>query len=148
MIRRTCSNGTDMRIYADFNGLERSADSGKSFVPLDTYGSLCDLARAKIILANGTRLTIYSDSSHTEDLEVDAVARFDGEFNCWVAEFDDDEIRDVPTQGQVSNALVCVTCEQALDQYVAQRGLNEGSLCPSCGTRIHLPILPPKKGQT
>lgn len=141
-------SGYDMRIYADFNGLEPSTDSGRQFVPLDTYGSLCDLARAKIILANGTKLTIYSDSSDTEDLEANAVARFDSEFNCWVAEIDDDGIRDVPTLGQKSSSLVCVACGQELDQYVAQQGLSERSLCPSCGTQVHLPILPPKKVQT
>lgn len=134
-----------MRIYADFNGLERSTDSSRQFVPLDTYGSLCALARAKIILANGTKLTIYSDSSETEDLEANAVARFESELNCWVAEIDDDGIRGVPTQGQKSSSLVCVACEKELDQHLAQPGQSEKALCPACGTQVHLPILPPRK---
>ena len=141
-------SGGDMRIYADFNGLQRSSDkSKKQFVPLDTYGSLCDLARAKIILANGTDLTIYSDSSETEDLEANAVARFNSELNCWVAEIDCDGIRGVPTQGQKSSSLVCVACGKDLDQHVAEHGLSNRSLCPSCGTLIHLPIQLPKEDQ-
>ena len=134
-----------MRIYADFNGSQHSAgEPSRQFVPLDTYGSLCDLARAKIILANGARLTIYSDSSETEDLEANAVARFDRELNCWVADIEGDGIRDVPTQEQKSNSLVCVTCGKELDQHVAQHGLSDKSLCPFCGTLVHLPIQPPR----
>ena len=137
-----------MRIYADFNGLQRLTDDSRQLVvPLDTYGSLRDLARAKIILANGTKLTIYSDSSETEELEANAVARFDSEFECWLAEIDAEGIHEVPTQRQNSSSFVCVACELELDQHVAQHGLTKNSLCPSCGTLIHLPILPPKKAQ-
>jgi hypothetical protein len=137
-----------MRIYADFNGLQRSpGEASRQFVPLDTYGSLCDLAKAKIILANGTKLTIYSDSSETEDIEANAVARFDSELNCWVADIEGDGIRDVPTQGQKSSSLVCVACGKELDLHVAQHGLSSNSQCPSCGTLVHLPIQPPKETQ-
>jgi predicted RNA-binding Zn-ribbon protein involved in translation (DUF1610 family) len=135
-----------MRIYADFNGLQRAPSKpSRQIVPLDTYGSLCDLARAKIILANGIKLTIYSDSSETEDLEANAVGRFDSELNCWVAEIESDGIHDILTQGHQSSSLVCVACGKELDQHIAQRGLSNKSLCPACGTLVHLPIQPPKE---
>lgn len=133
-----------MRIYADFNGLQRSnQDLTKSMVPLDTYGSLCDLAFAKIILTEGASFTIYDESDEEEDLEANAVARFDPGLGCWVAEIDDQEIRDVPTKGQKVSPLVCVSCRGELAAFVAEEGLNGKTLCPNCGTPVWLPIHPP-----
>jgi len=136
------------RIYADFNGLQGSEDHPEiEWVPLDTWGSLCDLAAAGIILAEEMQLTIYSDSSEEEDLEADTIARYSDELQCWVAEIDASGIRDVPTFGHENKTLVCVTCRTDLDKFVEAYGLNSNTRCPSCGTIVHLPILPPKKAK-
>ena len=58
-----------IRIYADFNAC---TDGG---VDLQRLGTLRDLCAAKIRLRDGLHLTLYSDSSEDEDIEVDATAR-------------------------------------------------------------------------
>lgn len=135
-----------MRIYADFNGLQGSPNApAVEWVPLDTWGTLCDLTVAGIILTEGMRLTIYSDSSEEEDLEADTVARYSRELNCWVAEIDSSGIREALTRGHEVKQLVCVACKKALDGFVREQGLNDKTRCPSCGTIVHLPILPPNR---
>ncbi len=133
-----------MRIYADFNGLHRSPRfSNRQVVPLDTFGSLCDLAYAGIVLSEGTQLTIYDQSDEREDLEADAVARFDADHDDWVAEIGEEGYRYVPTQEARCHELVCVACRAELGNFIEEQGLREHDRCPNCGTQIWSPILPP-----
>ena len=138
-----------MRIYADFNGLHRSPHrSNKQIVPLDTFGSLCDLAHAGIVLAEGAKLTIFDQSDEEEDLEADAIASFDTTLQCWVAEIDAKGIRDVPAQGAKRQGLVCVACRNDLEAFVAKEGLSQNSCCPACEVPVLSPILPPTGAAT
>jgi hypothetical protein len=133
-----------MRIYADFNGLQRARepDDG-SVVPLDTYGTLCDLANALLVLMEGLELTIYDQSDDHEDLEAEATATFDSELNCWVARISASGIRYVPTQDQRVGQLVCVGCKANLHRLVQEKGLDAGIKCPACGLPAWTPILKP-----
>lgn len=144
------------RIYADFNGYGYYGPLDRRGVPLDTYGSLSDLASAGVILREGLRLTLYSDSSETEDLEADAVVFWDAEREFWVAECAYDEIRDVPTRNHSLTSLVCVRCRTpwngALAPAAATGGLafrpvHRGDVCATCGERMHRPIDPPSPSE-
>src|SRR3954464_9009464 len=65
-------------IYADFNGLERIVESPARYsVALDTYGTLRDLSTAGIRLTEGLELLVWDESDESEDLEGEAIARFD-----------------------------------------------------------------------
>jgi len=135
---------THMRIYADFNGLQRSSRThGRQAVPLDTYGSLCDLAYAGIALSEGVRLTIYDQSDEHEDLQASAIVFFDLALKCWVAEIEDDGIQEVQSQNSQRSPLVCLSCRASLEELVASQGLNAGTVCSQCGAPAWLPILPP-----
>src|SRR5262245_35105278 len=85
------------RIYADFNGLDRSPrDPDKVALSLEYRGTLQDLSRLKVRLAEGLEVTVYSDSAEGEDLEVHAQVFFDHRRSHWFAEFDEGSIRYEP----------------------------------------------------
>ena len=69
-----------MRVYADFNA---AVDTGGSDRPmlldLAKLGALRDLCAARVRLTDGLRLTLYTDSSETEDLEADGFPAADVE---------------------------------------------------------------------
>src|SRR5438094_2728399 len=89
------------RIYADFNGLERIADSPPRYaVALDTLGTLRDLSNAGIRLREGLALLVWDESDETEDLEGDAVARFDSASGVWWADLTAEGYRYVPKHNE------------------------------------------------
>ena len=132
------------RIYADFNGVQESPRKlERHAVPLDTWGSLTGLANAGIVLREGLRLTIWSDSDESEELEADTEVYWDVEQKCWMAEIDERGHRYVPARRQAPVPLVCVSCRAPLEEVITRRGLRWGDPCPSCGEAIHRPVLPP-----
>ncbi len=132
------------RIYADFNGL--SGERGKGWsVPLDTMGTLKDLANAGVRLSNGLQLVVFDQSDEVEDLEANATAHFDSVRGVWAAEIGVEGYRYVPTRGQEeARAFLCVACRTPLDPFIQSVGLQIGDLCPSCATPIHAPLIPPE----
>lgn len=134
-----------MRIYADFNEyIPSPRNPERRAVPLDTMGSLRDLANAGVVLREGMRLTIYADSDEDEDLEADTVACYEPSERRWIAELDEKGYRYVPAQGRGETPpFLCVRCRTPLDDVLARRGLRRGDRCPSCGELIHRPIAPP-----
>ena len=71
-------------IYADFH----NADA-QGRLRLNCVGTAEDLARQKIALRDGQRLTFYSD-----DLEVEGEVRYSAEEKSWVAAIDWTAIRE------------------------------------------------------
>jgi hypothetical protein len=82
------------RIYADFNATLDPGGPGRlGLVRLDKMGTLRDLGAARLRLREGLAVLLYTDSSESEDLEVEATVRWishataiDGGY--WVGEFD------------------------------------------------------------
>ena len=131
------------RIYADFNGLV--GEAGKSWaVGLDTYGSLQALANAGLSLSEGLPLVIYDWSDEDEDLEADAIARFDATQGIWWADIGSEGYRFVPKgKRDESGVFLCIACRKRLDEHIRKSGLQIGDVCPFCATRIHEPLMPP-----
>jgi hypothetical protein len=133
------------RIYADFNGLDRSSrDADKLALSLHCMGTLHDLSRLKVQLAEGLEVTVYSDSAENEDLEADAQVFFDRKRSHWFAEFEENAIRYEPCPEPPPHPnFPCFECGVDLSPQVSERGLSLGDLCASCGNPIHKPISPP-----
>jgi len=93
------------RIYADFNGLDRSPRRPERFVvALNTQGSLEALARAGLELCDGLRLTIWDGSDEAEDLEADVTVYYDAERQVWLGEMGEKGYRYVPAVDRSPNA--------------------------------------------
>lgn len=110
-------------------------------IPLNRFGSLCDLSREGLVLSEGLKLTIYESSDEFEDLEADVLVYFDEEFGAWVGEFRGDAIRYVPTVSRPYPNLECFNCHKDLQTTIQKHGLNEKTVCPNCGELSHTPIL-------
>ncbi len=74
------------RVFADFHNAD---EQGR--VRLNCIGTVEDLARQRVTLKDGLRLTIYS-----EELEVEGTIQFSDEENIWVAVFDWDSVIQTP----------------------------------------------------
>lgn len=135
---------THPRIYADFNGIQDSPrDPSLRVVPLDTLGSVKDLATAGIRLREGTRLVIHDRSDEDEDLDADTVVWFHHGAGVWLAEFGEDDFRYVPTRHQAPpRVALCVTCRAPLPPHPAA-DWQPVEVCPGCGTPFAHPIAPP-----
>ena len=90
------------------------------------------------------------DSDVNEDIEVDAVARWNCRPSChrgWLLgrEFDPKAFRDVPAtpSESVSSWFPCGTCGTNLAEQIEQTGSSSATLCAQCGARVHGPIAPP-----
>ncbi len=138
---------TDLRIYADFNGLQASPrNPTRLAVPLDTFGTLRDLANAKIRLRDNLALTIYSDSDETDDLEGQATVYWSQANTVWIAELDEDGVLSVPKCGWPStDVFLCLTCRTPLQKFLHQHGRRKDTRCPACGESIIAPIAPPQE---
>jgi hypothetical protein len=134
-----------IRIYADFNGLQGSRrNPSRLAVPLDTFGSLRDLANLQIRLSPELPLTVYDESDEEEDLEGYATAYWDPVSQTWIAELDARGVEYVPKRSRNQNqSFLCINCRTPLHEIIRQQGMNAASTCPQCGTRIHTPIAPP-----
>jgi hypothetical protein len=133
------------RIYADFNGLQNSVSSeGKVALYLHTLGSLMDLSRLKLCLRDGLQLDVYSDSDAYEDLEATGIVHFDHSAKQWFVEFDEQDIRDVPTRHEPIGAkFPCWNCGAELHERIWASGLKLGDACQRCGREIHEPLRAP-----
>ncbi len=135
-----------MRVYADFNALAgRGADCA---LMLECSGTLQDLHRLRIRLADHERLTFWDQSDETEDLEVDALLVFDSASMNWRAEFRSDTIRYVPhiPEPDDFDSFPCYRCRAELGNDVKAHGNH--SVCPSCGLAIRYPFSPPEEVET
>jgi hypothetical protein len=122
------------RIYADFMGLGFSPrDPARQSVPLDTFGSIRDLSNAAIRLHDGVRLTIYSDSDESEDLNADVFVYFDRASGIWHAELEQDAVSHVPRhEDDYAGRFLCVACRSAFP--IGAHGYPSAETCPSCDT--------------
>src|SRR5262245_52271433 len=79
------------RVYADFHNLD-----DENRVRLNTQGTVQDLARLGLRLAEGLALTLYTEDAdeagHPDDLLVDGIARRSDD-SGWVAEVDWSSLR-------------------------------------------------------
>ena len=133
----------DMRVYADFNALAgRGPDCA---LLLRCFGTLQDLHRFQIRLAERQRLTFWDRSDEAEDLEVDAVLSFDSETHSWHAEFNSEEIRYVPHVETNCESFPCYMCRTELGSYVKPDGSEMD--CPSCGLPIWFPLSAPEEAE-
>ncbi len=133
------------RIYADFNGIQPSRRNPfRLAVPLDTFGSLRDLANLGIQLKSELTFTIYDYSDDEEDLEGYATVYWDPPSRTWIAELDERGYQYVPKHPRSqSQDFLCISCRIPLHEVIRQQGLSATSICPNCHTRIHTPIAPP-----
>jgi hypothetical protein len=133
------------RIYADFNGIERSPrDDSRYVIPLDTLGSVRDLANAGIRLHEGFHLTVFDASDDEEDLEGDATVFYDVKSRVWIAELDEKGYRYIPKEDRsLVMEFLCIGCRAAFPvntQHGARPTVQE---CPQCGERMDAAIAPP-----
>jgi hypothetical protein len=133
---------TSIRIFGDFKCI-LSSSRRKDFeaIPLNRFGSLCDLSRQGLVLSEGLTLTVFDSSDESEDLEADVVVYFDEPFGTWVGEFFKGSIRHVPTVSRPYPELECFNCHKDLQETIEKYGLNEKTVCPTCGELSHTPIL-------
>ncbi|MCL4298171.1 MAG: hypothetical protein KJ077_20700 [Anaerolineae bacterium] len=133
------------RIYADFNGLQRSPRNlSRLAVPLDTYGTLRELANAGIRLHDNLAMIIYDYSDDEEDLEGYVLVYWDQLSNSWMAELDRQGVLYTPKKERIqSNEFLCFTCRIPLQDFFAENRYQEDATCPTCGELIITPILPP-----
>jgi DNA-directed RNA polymerase subunit RPC12/RpoP len=133
------------RIYADFNGLQGSPRTeGRLAIALDTIGSVRDLAKVGLRLADGTRLVVYDWSDEDEDLEANVTTFYDPSARVWLGELDESGYCYVPAQPRTTESrFLCLQCRS---EYAAKTvSIRQGSatLCHYCGSRLDAPIAPP-----
>jgi hypothetical protein len=73
------------KVYADFHNADANGR-----LRLNCVGTIKDLSRLHIELADGQPLTLYS-----EDLEVDGVVQYSDEERLWVALIDWDAVHEI-----------------------------------------------------
>ena len=133
-------------IYADFNGLERIVESPARYsVALDTYGTLRDLSTAGIRLTEGLELLVWDESDESEDLEGEAIARFDARSGVWWADFKPEGYRYVPKRDRPQYShFLCLGCRQEIIVGTGAYGwIPSAQYCQHCGTDIRAAIAPP-----
>jgi hypothetical protein len=85
------------RIYADFNNADAHGR-----LRLNCIGTVQDLARQQVQLREGLNLALYDadadDQGMPDDLQVDGVAHYSAEEQCWVASIDWAAIRHVSAE--------------------------------------------------
>jgi hypothetical protein len=137
---------THPHIYADFNGLERIAESPPRYsVALDTLGSVRDLSNRGLRLVDGLQLLVWDASDESEDLEGEAVARFDPESGVWWADVMPEGYRYVPKRERLTvSGFLCLGCRRDLGIDGSPGGwAPRAQDCPYCGTDIRAAIAPP-----
>src|SRR2546422_8887350 len=124
------------RVYADFNDLPGPTDNDQRMW-LSYWGSLCDLARQRVRLRDGMRITVYDSSDGDEDMEVDGIARHnvsaaDIRFN-WYVEIEPATFRRVapPMRELAPTILPCFHCGVHLDGLLTS--VDGSTHCPRCG---------------
>ena len=112
---------------------------------LDTYGTLRDLSAAGIRLTDGLELLVWDESDENEDLEGEAIARFDTVSNVWWADFGPEGYRYVPKcERPQAQQFLCLACRRELIVGTGAGGwIPRAQRCPHCGTDIRAAIAPP-----
>lgn len=136
---------TQVRIYADFNGLVRGVvNPRRTAVVLDTFGSVRDLSNSGVVLSPGLPLVAYDESDESEDLEGHGTAQYDSKRGWWVVEFDEQGVRYIPSVGQVSERVFrCVGCQLPVPGVAYNTFSTPGFCCTNCGTSVVAAIAPP-----
>lgn len=136
-----------MYIYADFNGLtECEIEAGDGVVRLDLtgYGTLAYLSHFQVRLHVGQRIAL----ADSDGLVVDAAeVIFDRTLTTdrcsgWFAKFHRSDIRQGATVLEPT-AHHCFKCRTDLRPHLDKVGRNFKEICPSCGTPVMYPLLPP-----
>jgi hypothetical protein len=133
-------------IYADFNGLARISESPPRYsVALDTLGTLRDLSNSGIRLVDGLQLLVWDESDELEDLEGEAVARFDAESGGWWADLGGEGYRYVPKRARSTvPGFLCLECRRELGIDGSRGGrAPRAYACPYCATDIRTAIARP-----
>lgn len=134
-----------MRIYADFNGIEKCEfDPGLLCLNLTGYGTLASLSFYEIKLSEGLILEL----SDPDGTSVVGAVFFDNNKiakNCsgWFAKFRHDEITEGTPLIYDSNTHLCFKCRKNLKSHLDNIGRQYGEECPYCGTPIMFPMSPP-----
>jgi hypothetical protein len=141
---------TNIKIYADFNGVTGCPDeTPMTCLFLTGYGTLASLSNHQIRLREGMSLTFYTPG----DIEVEGEVFFDkttpSKFNSlgqWLARFDETEVRN-SEEGDEPELMehLCFNCRLDLTEYLRLIGRQYKESCPSCGTDIMYPLLPPEE---
>jgi hypothetical protein len=138
----------EAKIYADFNGIVVCPGGlPNSCLDLTGYGTLASLSRHRIRLSEGLVLTFYEP----DDIEVEAEVFYDtthrGKFTApgrWLARFNSVKIRNSEvTEARERPEHLCFTCRLDLTEYLRLVGRQYNEACPSCGTSVMHPLLPP-----
>ena len=135
------------RVYADFNGFREPEHAGGCpSVALDTLGTLRDLTNAGLRLVDGLRLTIYDWSDEDEDLEAEALARYDSVGALWWAELGPGGYAYVPKRDRTPDQrFLCLGCRHDLasDPEVWGEWAPRAAACPRCGTAVTAALASP-----
>lgn len=141
---------TNIRIYADFNGVTGCPDGTEmTCLMLTGYGTLASLHRYQIRLREGMVLTFFEPS----DIEVEGKVFYDrtapGKFTSpgqWLARFDGQDVKDSAESGAAElKEFLCFKCRLDLTAYLNVVAQQYKEICPNCGTDIMYPLLPPEE---
>jgi hypothetical protein len=133
-----------MRIYADFNGIEKCEfDSDLLCLNLTGYGTLASLSFNEVKLFKGQVLEL----SDPDGTSVFGTVYFDKNKiskNCsgWFAKFREDEISEGEPLKYDKNAHLCFKCRKNIKPHLDMVGRQYKENCPYCGTPIMFPLLP------
>lgn len=133
-------------IFADYNGLVRITESPPRYsVALDTFGTVRDLSNAGIRLTEGLELLVWDESDESEDLEGEAIARFDSMSGVWWADFKPEGYRHVRKCDRPESCrFLCFACRQEVFVGTGAGGwISKTQRCHHCGTPVTAAIAPP-----
>ena len=106
---------------------------------LSSWGSLCDLARQRIRMQSGMRITLYDSGDADEDMEIDGVAKYDSSatdprFN-WYVEVQQDTFRRIPPLVATYDCTI-LSCFECGRELVGLTDVDASTCCPHCGSRV------------
>ena len=112
---------------------------------LSTRLAPCEI-NAGLRLVEGLTFTVWDASDEGEDLEGDAVARFDQRTGTWWADLGPAGYRYVPAKDRRTDyRYLCVNCRRDLgaERRSAASRAEPTPVCPHCGTSRSAAIAPP-----
>jgi hypothetical protein len=136
---------SNLLIYADFNGIERdSGGSSRARIDMTGYGTLASLSLHRIRLETGECLTL----ADPDGLRVRAEMIFDksriaDRCSGWFGSFDESAMEQASSLDQEYNSHLCFKCRNNLFEYLNRVGRAYREYCPTCGTPVMFPLLPP-----
>jgi len=122
-------------IYVDFHkSIASPWTPGRWAVPVVCSGTLDDLSQLGLRLQEGLRAVVFF-----EDVEYDAVARFDWQDRRWYFEHDDSTLRYVTPRDHGPSVFLCWSCRRA----TTYSRLGCGERCPDCDADLGALWAPP-----